>query len=238
MHTSAARMTPMRGTAPNAAAKPWILRPSTDPTACIQTQITNHQKEKVSNIIKLAGIDPSLRNTGLSLGRYDLDTGDWEVERVAIVQTERLAGKVVRQNSDDYRCARELITGVNKRLAEHGAAFIFAELPTGAQSARAAFSFGLTTAIMAGLTPPLIQVQPREVQIAVLGKAGKDKERIIEWAVGKWPNAGWLTRKFKGEIKLIADNEHPADACAAIAAGVQTAQFAQALALAGRLKAA
>ena len=100
------------------------------------------------------------------------------------------------------------------------------------------FSFGLTTAIMAGLTPPLIQVQPREVQIAVLGKAGKDKERIIEWAVGKWPNAGWMTRKFKGAIQLIADNEHPADACAAIAAGVETAQFAQALALASRMKAA
>ena len=192
----------------------------------------------MSNIIKLAGIDPSLRNTGLALGHYNLDTGEWGVERVAIVQTERLAGKVVRQNSDDYRWARELITGINKQLAEHGTTFIFAELPTGAQSARAMFSFGLTTAIMAGLTPPLIQVQPREVQIAVLGKAGKDKERIIEWAVAKWPNAGWMTRKFKGAIQLIADNEHPADACAAIAAGVETAQFAQALALASRMKAA
>lgn len=184
------------------------------------------------SIIKIAGLDPSLRNTGLALASFNLDNGDWSVERVSIVQTERLAGKVVRQNSDDYRCARELITGINKTLGAHGATFVFAELPTGAQSARAAFSFGLTTAIMAGLTPPLIQVQPREVQIAVLGKAGKDKERIIEWAVAKWPNAGWLTRKFKGEIKLVADNEHMADACASIAAGVQTAQFAQALALA------
>lgn len=185
----------------------------------------------MSNIIKVAGIDPSLRNTGLALGHFDLDTSQWAVEKVDIVQTERLAGKVVRQNSDDYRCARELITGINKILAEHGTTFIFAELPTGAQSARAMFSFGLTTAIMAGLTPPLIQVQPREVQIAVLGKAGKDKDRIIEWAVAKFPNAGWRTAKTKGVVRLVADNEHPADACAAIAAGVETAQFAQALAL-------
>lgn len=193
----------------------------------------------MSSIIKVAGIDPSLRNTGLALADFDLGTGKWNVERIAIVQTERQAGKVVRQNSDDYRCARELITGINKILAAHGTTFIFAELPTGAQSARAMFSFGLTTAIMAGLTPPLIQVQPREVQIAVLGKAGADKAAIIKWATERWPDAGWMTAKTKGVVRLIADNEHPADACAAIAAGVETAQFAQALALAvGMRKAA
>lgn len=187
------------------------------------------------SIIKIAGIDPSLRNTGVALGEYDLNTGEWEVERVALVQTERVVTKQVRQNSDDYRCARELIHGTNKLLAAHGATFVFAELPTGAQSARAMFSFGLTTAIMAGLTPPLIQVQPREVQQAVLGRAGKNKDAIIQWAVAKWPDAGWLTRKSKGEIILLKDNEHPADACAAIAAGVQSMEFAQAMALANRM---
>ena len=65
------------------------------------------------SIIKIAGLDPSLRNTGLALASFNLDNGDWSVERVSIVQTERLAGKVVRQNSDDYRCAREMITGIN-----------------------------------------------------------------------------------------------------------------------------
>lgn len=186
--------------------------------------------------IKIAGIDPSLRNTGIALAEYDLSTGDFDVKRVGIVQTERLAGKTVRQNSDDYRCARELIKGIDKTLLNFGVSFVCAELPTGAQSARAAFSFGLTTAIMAGLTPPLIQVQPREVQIAVLGKAGKDKAAIIEWAVQRWPKAGWMRRNYKGESVLIADNEHPADACAAIAAGIQTMEFAQAMALAAGMK--
>lgn len=184
-----------------------------------------------SYIIRIAGIDPSMRNTGIALAQFNLDTSEFNVDKIAIVQTERMAGKTVRQNSDDYRSARETIKGVDKILLEYGATFCFAELPVGAQSARAAFAFGMTTAIMAGLTPPLIQVQPREVQIAVMGKAGKNKAGIIEWAVANWPNAGWMTRKLKGEIKLVADNEHPADACAAIAAGVQTAEFAQAMAL-------
>lgn len=184
------------------------------------------------SVIKVAGIDPSMRNTGIALATYDVETNDWAVERVDIVQTERLAGKVVRQNSDDYRSAREMVKGIDRILLDYGVTFCFAELPVGAQSARAAFAFGMTTAIMAGLTPPLIQVQPREIQIAVLGKAGKNKEAIIEWAVRNWPNAGWLTRKLKGEVKMLNDNEHPADACAAIAAGVETAEFMQALALA------
>lgn len=183
------------------------------------------------NIIRVAGIDPSMRNTGIALAEFDLTTCKINVEKIDIVQTASLAGKVVRQNSDDYRCAREMIKGVDKLLLAYGVTFCFAELPIGAQSARAAFAFGMTTAIMAGLTPPLIQVQPREVQIAVLGKAGKNKEAIIEWAIANWPDAGWMTRKFKGETRLLADNEHPADACAAIAAGVETAEFAQAMAL-------
>lgn len=186
----------------------------------------------MSNIIKVAGIDPSLTNTGVALGHYDLDSGEWGVEKVALVQTSKNAGKTVRQSSDDYRRARELIKGVNALLDNHGAQFVFAELPSGSQSARALFAFGIVTAVMAGLTPPLIQVTPREVQTAVLGRAGKNKEAITEWAVARHPNVGWLTRKSKGSVVLLADNEHMADACAAIAAGIDTVEFAQAMALA------
>lgn len=188
--------------------------------------------------IRIAGIDPSLRNTGIALADFNLHSGDWKVDRVAIIQTQSEAGKTVRRNSDDYRCARELINGTNRILKQEDVRFVFAELPTGAQSARAAFAFGMTTAIMAGLLPPLIQVLPREVQIAVLGKAGKDKGSIIKWAMGMWPDAGWLTTKRAGKMVPTLANEHPADACAAIAAGVQTPQFAQAMALAAGLRAA
>lgn len=194
----------------------------------------------MSEIIKVAGLDPSLRNTGIALAQFDLATSEWSVDKVDIVQTVPQKSKTVRQNSDDYRAGREMIQGVDKVLREYGVTFCFAELPTGSQSARAQFAFGMTVAIMAGLTPPLIQVQPSEVQIAALGRKGANKSAIIEWAVSKFPNAGWLLYERngatfkKGELK--ADNEHMADAVAAIAAGVNTVQFAQAMALAAGMR--
>jgi len=192
----------------------------------------------MNSAIKIVGIDPSLRNTGLALASYDIQTGDWSVQQVSIVQTEKLSGKTVRQSSDDYRCARELITGINKFVKEHGASFVCAEVPTGAQSARAAFSNGVCCAVLAAVSVPLIQVNPTEVKLASVGTKTASKEQIIAWATGQWPDAGWLRRKLKGAMVLTSDNEHPADACAAIAAGVETAQFAQAMALYASVKAA
>lgn len=189
-------------------------------------------------IVKIVGIDPSLRNTGLALAVYNLVTGAWTVERVAIVQTEKQAGKTVRQSSDDYRCARELISGINKFVEASGASFVCAEVPTGAQSARAAFSNGVCCAVLAAVTAPLIQVNPTEVKLASVGTKTASKAQIIAWATEQWPEAGWLRRKLRGDMVLTNDNEHPADACAAIAAGVETTQFAQAMALYASVRAA
>ncbi len=192
----------------------------------------------MSAIVKIVGIDPSLRNTGLALASYDLATGDWSVEKVAIVQTEKQSGKTVRQSSDDYRCARELIGGINQFVKASGASFVCAEVPTGAQSARAAFSNGVCCAVLAAVAAPLIQVNPTEVKLASVGTKTASKEQIIAWATEQWPDAGWMRRKLKGAMVLTNDNEHPADACAAIAAGIETAQFAQAMALFASVKAA
>jgi len=178
-----------------------------------------------------------MRNTGIALADYNIETGDWSVTKVAIVQTTRQVTKTVRQNSDDYRCAREMIRGVDKFMLEHDVKFVFAELPSGGQDARAAFAFGITVATMAGITPPLIQVTPLEVKAAT-GTKNATKKQMIEWAMGQYPNAGWFMRKLKGEMVPLGDNEHPADACAAISAGVLTAQFAQTLALAHGMRSA
>lgn len=195
----------------------------------------------MDNIITLVGIDPALRNTGLSAARYNIDTGTWSVQKVHLIQTENRSGKTVRKSSDDLRCAGEMLKGINRFIAEHGAAFAVAEVPTGTQSARGAFSNGVCCGVLAGVSVPLIEVSPTEVKLASVGSKTASKEQIIEWAVSRWPDAGWLTRKFKGEVKLIADNEHIADACAAVAAGINTAQFEMALgmmAASGRLKTA
>lgn len=185
---------------------------------------------KDSNIITIVGIDPALRNTGLAAAHYNVETGDWRVERVSLVQTENRAGKTVRKSSDDLRCAKEMLRAINRFVQDHKAVFAVAEVPTGTQSARGAFSNGVCCGVLAGVGVPLIEVSPTEVKLASVGAKTASKDQIIEWAVGRWPEAGWLTRKFKGEVKLIADNEHMADACAAVAAGIQTAQFETALA--------
>lgn len=187
------------------------------------------------SLFKIAGIDPSMRNTGIALADYDLTTGEWAVTKVALVQTTHQVTKTVRQNSDDYRSAREMIRGVDKILVDNDVKFVFAELPSGGQDARAHFAFGITIAIMAGLTPPLIQVTPSEVKTAT-GTKNATKKQMIEWAMKNYPDAGWFMRKLKGEMVPLNDNEHPADACAAIHAGVLTAQFAQTLALASGMR--
>lgn len=189
----------------------------------------------MSKIIYIVGIDPALRNTGLALARYDIEHGEWAIEEVSLIQTENQSGKTVRQSSDDYRCARETRMGINAFAKRGHASFACAEVPSGAQSARAAFSNGLCCGVLAGVDLPLIQVSPKEVKVAT-GNASASKEQMIAWASGKWPNAGWKLRKLKGEFVMTNDNEHMADACGAVAAGVVTSQFYQAMAIAGSVK--
>ena len=59
------------------------------------------------------------------------------------------------------------------------------------------------------------------------------KEEMMEWARKQAPDLQWNTRKLKGEQVLTNDNEHMADACAAVAACVQTTQFMQMMAVYG-----
>jgi Holliday junction resolvasome RuvABC endonuclease subunit len=185
----------------------------------------------VNPLIKIVGIDPSLRNTGLAVATYNMETGDLKVEKIGLVQTENETGKTVRKSSDDYRAAGVLIRGINAFVKLHGAAFVVAEIPSGGQDARSAFAFGLCCGVLAAVPVPLIQVSPREVKMAAVGSPTATKGQMISWAMDLWPEAGWHMRKLKGAMVPVADNEHPADACAAIVAGTQTAQFAQALAL-------
>lgn len=190
--------------------------------------------------IKIGGIDPSLRNTGLAKATYDLGTGDWSVSQVLLIPTDADDSKQVRKSSDDLRCCRHIV----KRLHEHMADcdVIFGEIPGGAQSARAARSFGMVVGFMGGwietpnLRPTFMEVSPQEVKLAIPGGSKTtSKEEIVCWAYQNWPDAGWSKNakgKFEvaGGVKLTADNEHMGDACAAIAAGVRTQQFIDMLA--------
>lgn len=189
------------------------------------------------NTINLVGIDPALRNTGLAHAVYNLDYGTWNIVRVKLLKTESDKSKTVRKSSDDLACARIMREGIANFMAEVGATIAIAEVPSGTQSARGSMSNGICVGVLASV-PQLIEVNPTEVKLASVGNKTAKKYDIIQWAVGNWPNAGWLTRKLKGQIELLNDNEHIADASAAVAAGVNTQQFRQLVKLMQSMKAA
>ncbi len=112
-----------------------------------------------------------------------------------------------------------------------GCAVAISEVPSGAQSARAAFMLGSVVGVLASCPVPLIQVSPIEVKKATVGKKTASKQEMIDWAVARYPDLPWLRRKSRGELVLVNKNEHLADAVATLHCGVQSVQFAQLRAL-------
>jgi hypothetical protein len=85
--------------------------------------------------VRIAAVDPSLRNFGIARLVVELDTLRMGVESLFLIETEKRSSKVVRQNSDDLRRAQEIVKSFHKHIA--GCSVCFAEIPTGAQSASA-----------------------------------------------------------------------------------------------------
>lgn len=181
------------------------------------------------SLIRIVGIDPALRNFGFAQATLNTETLEYTIDNLMLVESENEAGKVVRKNSDDLRRATDLYQGLIK--ACKGATFAIAEVPVGSQSARAMASYGMCVGVLAACPIPLIQVMPSEVKMAAVGSKTAGKEEMIEWAMAKHPAAPWLMRKLKGRLVPMNDNEHLADAIAAIEAGIQTNQFYQAMAM-------
>jgi Holliday junction resolvasome RuvABC endonuclease subunit len=181
--------------------------------------------------IRIAGVDPSLRNTGLALAEVNLGTGEIAYKQVSLVQTKPAdKAKMQRQNSADLVSCRELHRGVHKVIDEWQPHFITAELPTGGMDNRAVFGFGVVHMLMATMSRPIIEVTPKEVKAAT-GVPRASKAEMIAWAVKQAPDINWNKRKLKGNLVLVANNEHMADACAVIAAAVETTQFLQVMSL-------
>lgn len=178
--------------------------------------------------IRCAAIDPSMRNFGLVKVTVDIETFAIKIVDMKLVSTEKKTDKkkTVRQNSDDLRRAEELTVEVHQFISD--CRIVFGEIPTGGQSARAAFGFGLSIGILAGLKiakKPLIQLQPSEVKKAAVGTTTASKEEMIEWATELYPNADWRRARGNPNGKFTADNEHLADATAVAHAGVKSDEF-------------
>jgi Holliday junction resolvasome RuvABC endonuclease subunit len=180
----------------------------------------------------VVGIDPAMSNLGLARAEVDIHTLEWTITNVHLVSTEgakKAEAKVVRKSSDDLRRAKELRAGLADYIK--GAGMAVGEVPTGTQSARGSLGNGMSIMLLAGLPCPLIEVSPTEVKVASVGHKHATKDEVIQWAVAKWPNAGWITKTVKGKVSLTAANEHMADACAAIAASFRTDEFHRSMAM-------
>lgn len=174
----------------------------------------------------VAGFDPAICNFGIALAKVDIDTLEIEVVDLKLITTERENKKQVRKSSDDVRRARAIYEEVTEYTKD--TTIIFAEVPTGSQSASAAKLLGIATGVLACIAgDQLIEVSPTEVKLASVGTKTASKEEMIAWAVAKYPDAPWLKHKVKGEWKYNKANEHLADSCGAITAGVKTDHFKQ-----------
>jgi Holliday junction resolvasome RuvABC endonuclease subunit len=196
-------------------------------------------RDQVSSIVRVAGIDPALANIGVAKMLLDLETMELDLEEIALVSTEKRTTKSVRQNSDDLRRCRELHEAVHMLIIDRE--FVFAEVPSGSQHARSAFGFGAATMLLSSIKQPLFEVQLDQTKLASVGSKTATKPEIIAWAAGLYPSAPWLryTREVKnksGDIvhrkgDLHDDNEHTADACAIVHAGINTLEFKNLLAM-------
>jgi Holliday junction resolvasome RuvABC endonuclease subunit len=173
--------------------------------------------------IPVLGMDPSLRNWGLSLSELDLTTGFLDTPHLQTICPIEQSGKQVRQNSKDLNIAEQL---ANAALTEaQKAKVIFVEVPVGSQSARAMASYGICVGVLGAIRAtgiPLIEVTPTEVKIAFTGNKLATKDQMIAKGLSLYPDANW---PMHGGKISSAKAEHVADAIAAIHAGVKTPSF-------------
>lgn len=179
----------------------------------------------MTQLIRFAAIDPSMRNFGMAKGTIDLSDPALpiSVEHIYLVSTEgeKSARKVVRRNSEDLERAQKLFREARRYISD--ASIVFVEVPVGSQSARSMASYGICIGVLAALSDkPIVQVTPTEVKLAAVGTKTASKGEMIEWATELFPNLPWA----KGSKSKYADkNEHMADAIAAVHAGVLTEEF-------------
>lgn len=184
-------------------------------------------------LIKVVGLDPSLRNWGIAVGTYDTATKQLHIDDLQVTCPVISTGKQVRQNSRDLEAAYQLYIGALNACRDAHA--IFVEVPVGSQSARAMASYGVCVGVLGAIRAggmPFYEVTPTEVKLAATGKKLATKAEMIAWASGKHKEAPWPVYRQKGvDLMSEAKAEHMADAIGAIYAGLAGQAFQQSLAM-------
>lgn len=185
------------------------------------------------SIVNVIGLDGSLANFGIAIAQ--VETGTWEILSVSslvLSKTAKSQDKKVKRSDDDFLRFKQHWQEVVEIGNAHAVEYIFGEIPSGAQDARAAFAFGGVTAMLAGLAyfnKNVITVTPSEVKVAATGVKHADKEDIINSMYATFPDADWLVSKKPNAMNIkTADgkyltnaNEHLADAIGIILAGLE-----------------
>lgn len=183
--------------------------------------------------IKIAGLDGSLRNFGISIMELDLETMTLSVQDLILAETEKSKNKQVRASSDNLTRAQSIHAKIKEALKSCTAAFV--EVPYGGQSYDAVLGFGIVIGLYASIDCPVIEVSPSETKMAAVGTKTASKEEIIEWAAEKFPDAKWLRYKRNGKNykkgELTSKNEHLADGIAIAHAGLEVPAFKQTIAI-------
>lgn len=174
--------------------------------------------------ITVIGMDPSMTHWGYCRAQLDIESLEVTVEKIWTVITEKgKTNKQVRVSSDDLDRARTLSEALE--IACQDAQIAFVEMPHGSQSASAMKSYAMCLGVLSQCAIPVVQLKEQDLKLRTTGKKSATKRESITWAFEKHPDAGWDMRR--GEPQ--ANNEHVADAIAAIHAGLQDDQFHSAL---------
>ena len=187
----------------------------------------NCHRQNLETHMIVCGMDPSLRNWGISRGVWDTDK--LRIDYVNVCSPVLPTGKQVRQNSLDLESAKQLFKFALE--STKGADAVFVEVPVGSQSARAMAGYAICVGILGALRAtgiPLFEVTPNEVKLTTVGKKTATKQEMIEWAMNAHPEANWPTYNRLGKLQVSeAKAEHMADAIASIYAGCETNEFQQ-----------
>lgn len=176
-------------------------------------------------LIKVLGVDPAFSNMGFARTTIDLDTLEIKVDSLLLIKTESQQGKSQRKNSDDLRRGNQLYKALCQQT--DGCTIAMVEVPHGSQSARASWALGIALGVLSACPIPIIQLTAQQVKLATVGSKTTKKDEMIEWATNLYPNAVWLRQG----TRLVAANEHLADAVATVHAGIKLDEFLQLVAL-------
>lgn len=192
--------------------------------------------------IRVVAQDPSMNNWGLVAANIDLEK-ECEIKILDMlvitnIKKDIKTNKSVRRSVLDLERTRDLNTAIAAFIEEHKPHFTMVETPHGSQSASAMKGYGICLGILGAIRVPMIALTEQECKIHALGRKSVTKQEMIGWAMSRFPNAKWKMRKSKGELVSVDGyNEHLADACAALEAGMYTDQFINAVEMAKTMSA-